>query len=153
LRIGWVIAAPAMIRALTAAKQGSDMCTSGLTQGIALAALQTGVMERTQPAVLALYRARRDALCDALEAHLSDRFDWERPVGGMFVWAVAKDPAFDTDQLLAAALRAGVCVTPSSVFDPAGANRRAIRINFTLNPPDRLAEGVRRLARAVAEVA
>ena len=150
LRIGWVIAGPAMIRAMTAAKQGSDMCTSGLTQGIALRALQAGLMERTQPGVIALYRARRDALCDAMAEHLTPWFDWERPVGGMFVWAVARDAAFDTDRLLTAALKAGVCVTPSSVFDPAGAYRRAIRINFTLNAPDRLAEGVRRLAAAAA---
>ena len=152
LRIGWVIAAPAMIRAMTAAKQGSDMCTSGLTQGIALRALQSGLMERTQPGVIALYRARRDALCAAMAEHLTPWFDWERPVGGMFVWAVARDPSFDTDRLLPLALKAGVCVTPGSVFDPAGANRRAIRINFTLNAADRLAEGVRRLAIAVAEL-
>jgi 2-aminoadipate transaminase len=42
-----------------------------------------------------------------------------------------------------------VGVTPSSVFDAAGRNRRALRINFTFNPPARLAEGVRRLAAAV----
>ncbi|MGQ0567475.1 MAG: aminotransferase-like domain-containing protein [Gemmobacter sp.] len=152
LRIGWMIAAPAMIRALAAAKQGSDMCTSGLTQGIALRALQAGLMERVQPGVIALYRARRDALCDAMERHLSPWFEWERPVGGMFVWAVARDPAFDTDRLLALAMAAGVSVTPSSVFDPAGVYRRAIRINFTLNPPDRLAEGVRRLAVAAGRM-
>ncbi len=153
LRIGWVVAAPELINALTLAKQGSDMCTSGVTQRIALVALERGLIERIQPAVLALYRARRDALCAALQATLSDRFTWEVPVGGMFVWAVAKDPGFDTDRLLARALEAGVCVTPSSVFDPEGTNRRAVRINFTLNPPDRLAEGVRRLAAAVRATA
>jgi 2-aminoadipate transaminase len=152
LRIGWVIAAPAMIRAMTAAKQGSDMCTSGLTQGVALRALRAGLVERIQPGVVALYRARRDALCDAMATHLMPWFDWEKPAGGMFVWAVARDPALDTDRLLPLALKAGVCVTPGSVFDPTGANRRAIRINFTLNDADRLAEGVRRLAVAVTEL-
>jgi 2-aminoadipate transaminase len=148
LRIGWVIAAPAMIEALTMAKQGSDMCTSGVTQRIALAALESGLVERLRPVIVDLYRARRDALCAALAEHLADRFEWEVPVGGMFVWAVARDPALDTDRLFQTALEAGVCVTPSSVFDPAGRNRRALRLNFTLNPPDRLAEGVRRLAAA-----
>jgi 2-aminoadipate transaminase len=46
-----------------------------------------------------------------------------------------------------------VCVAPSSVFDAAGRNRRALRLNFTFNPPDRLAEGVRRLAAAVRRTA
>ena len=84
-----------------------------------------------------------------MQAELADWFERDVPVGGMFVWAVARDPALDTDRLLRHALDAGVCISPSSVFDPAGLDRRAIRINFTLNEPDRLAEGVRRLATAL----
>ncbi|MCU4179757.1 PLP-dependent aminotransferase family protein [Bosea sp. BH3] len=152
LRIGWVIAAPEMIEALTMAKQGSDLCTSGLTQRVALAALEAGLIERIQPTILATYRARRDALCAAMQAELAGWFEWEVPVGGMFVWAVARDPALDTDLLLPHALDAGVCISPSSVFDATGRNRRAIRINFTLNEPERLAEGVRRLAVALTKM-
>lgn len=149
LRIGWVIAAPEMIEALTMAKQGSDMCTSGVTQRIALAALQAGLIERIQPEILDIYRKRRDALCAAMSEHLGAWLDWEVPVGGMFVWAVARDPRVSTDLLLPHAMAAGVCVAPSSVFDATGLNRRAIRINFTLNDADRLTEGVKRLATAL----
>jgi 2-aminoadipate transaminase len=149
LRIGWVIAAPEMIAALTLAKQGSDMCTSGVTQRIALGALEAGLIEQIQPTIVALYRSRRDALCAALAEYLADTFQWEVPSGGMFVWATARDPKLDTDLLLKRAMEVGVCVTPSSVFDAIGANRRAIRINFTRNEPDKLAEGVKRLATAV----
>lgn len=147
-RVGWVIAAPEMIRALVIAKQGSDMCTPGLSQRIALDAFAAGLTERVLPEILALYRTRRDALCAAMAEHLADLYDWEIPAGGMFVWATARDPALDTDRLLREALAHGVCVTPSSVFDPEGRNRRSIRINFTLNEPAKLAEGVRRLAAA-----
>lgn len=149
LRIGWVIAAPEMIAALTLAKQGSDMCTSGVTQRIALGALEAGLIERIQPSSVALYRNRRDALCVAMAEHLSGAFGWEVPSGGMFVWAVARDPELNTDELLKRAMQAGVCVTPSSVFDATGQNRRAIRINFTRNEPEKLREGVKRLAAAV----
>jgi 2-aminoadipate transaminase len=131
------------------AKQGSDMCTSGITQRIALGALEAGLIERLQPGLIDLYRERRDALYAALEDHLSEWFTFERPVGGMFIWAVARDPGLDTDRLLPLALEEKVCIAPSSVFDPSGTNRRAMRLNFTLNPPDRLAEGIRRLAFAV----
>jgi 2-aminoadipate transaminase len=149
LRIGWVVAAPEMIEALTTAKQGSDLCTSGLSQHVALSALESGLVEAIGPRIVGLYRERRDALCAALEEHLADRLAFERPVGGMFVWAVAGDPALDTDRLLPLALEAGVCFSPGSVFDPTGRNRRALRLNFTLNPPERLREGVRRLASAI----
>ncbi len=152
LRLGWVIAAPDMIRALATAKTGADMCTGGLVQAIALRAFEEGLPERILPEVLALNRARRDALLAAMAEHLGDAFDWQVPAGGMFVWATARDPALDTDRLLRAALDHGTCVTPSSVFDPEGRDRRSIRINFTLNAPDRLHEGIRRLARAVAAI-
>ena len=149
LRIGWVVAAPEMIEALTMAKQGSDMCTSGVTQRIALAVLEAGLIERIQPTIVDIYRRRRDALCAAMTEHLRDWFDWEIPTGGMFVWAVARDASVDTDLLLPHAMAAGVCVAPSSVFDASGKNRSAIRINFTFNEPGKLNEGVRRLAKAM----
>ena len=149
LRIGWVIAAPALIRALITAKQGSDMCTSGLCQMIVAKAFERGLTDQILPRMLDVYRSRRDALCDAMQTHLSEHLDWQKPSGGMFVWATAKNPRLDTDRLLVQALRHGVCVSPSSVFDPLGRDRRSIRINFTLNPADRLEEGARRLAAAI----
>lgn len=147
-RIGWVIAAPEMIAALTTAKQGSDMSTSGLCQRIAHDAIFGGLTDRVLPEALDLYRTRRDALCAAMTTHLSDLFDWEVPSGGMFVWATARDPRLNTDDLLHAAMAQGVCVSPSSVFDPEGLDRRSIRVNFTLNDPETMLEGVRRLAVA-----
>lgn len=147
-RIGWVVAAPDMITTLVTAKQGSDMSTSGLSQRIAHDSFASGLTDRVLPDILSLYRARRDALCAAMDAHLDELFDWQVPSGGMFVWATARDASMNTDHLLREALFQGVCVTPSSVFDPEGQNRRSIRINFTLNDPDKLAEGIRRLAVA-----
>ena len=126
-----------------------DMCTSGLSQMVALRALQRDIPGRILPQILATYRARRDALCAAMHEHLGAHLEWQHPSGGMFVWARARDPRLDSDRLLHRALAHGVCISPSSVFDPEGLDRGAMRLNFTLNPPDRLEEGVRRLAAAI----
>lgn len=152
-RLGWVIAAPEMIAALTIAKQGTDLCSSSLSQRIALEALEGGLVDRIRPGILATYRARRDALCAAMREHLEPWFTWEVPVGGMFVWATARDPDLDTDRLLSACLEHGVCMSPSSVFSPTGGDRRSMRLNFTYNPPERLAEAARRLAAATRSLA
>jgi 2-aminoadipate transaminase len=149
LRVGWVIAAPEMIEALTLSKQGSDMCTSGITQRIACEVLKSGMIEARQPEISALYRGRRDALCAAMSEHLSDWFDWEVPAGGMFVWAKARDTRINTDRLFEIGLEEKVCISPGSVFDAHGQDRHAIRRNFTLNTEDKLQEAVRRLARTV----
>ena len=152
LRIGWTIASPEMIMALKTAKQGSDMCTSGLTQRVALEAFETGLVEQVYPKIIDTYRTRRDALCAAMDEYLTPWFDWKKPVGGMFVWAQAKDARMNTDELLARGLENKVCISPSSVFDPDGKNRRCVRLNFTFNPPEKLAEAVRRLAKTLKEM-
>lgn len=152
LRVGWVIAAPEMIAALTIAKQGSDMCTSGVTQRIALRAIESGLLDALRPRIVDLYRARRDALCAALADTASDWLDWQIPVGGMFIWAKVKDETIDTDRLLPACLTQGLCISPSSVFDALGQNKRFIRLNFTLNPPEKLALGVERLVAALKSI-
>lgn len=149
LRVGWVIAAPEMIRALTMAKQGSDIASSGLSQRVALSALSSGLVERLQPEIISLYRERRDALLAALSAHLGEWFEWSPPAGGMFIWARAKDPSLDTQKLLPAALEAGICFSPGRPFDPDGKDRRSLRLNFTLNTPAKLTEGIERLARVM----
>ena len=69
----------------------------------------------------------------------------------MFVWARARDSRLNTDALMRAGLAEGVCISPSSVFDPAHRDHGGMRLNFTLNPPEKLAEGVRRLAGATRE--
>lgn len=152
LRIGWVIASADMIRTLTIVKQGSDMCCSGVSQLMVVEAIETGLLERLKVPMIDLYKSRRDALCAAMDQHLSAYFDWDVPVGGMFVWVISKHEALNTDLLLTEALQQGVCVSPSSVFDPLGQDKQALRLNFTLNPPDKLAEGIKRLAKATEMV-
>ena len=149
LRIGWAVAEPAMIETLSLAKQGADIGTGTFAQAVAIELLDAGIDRATLPDMLALYRRRRDALVAAAAEHLSLRFTFTKPVGGMFLWLTARDPGFDTDALWRTAFEGGVSFCPGSVFDPTARMKNAIRLNFTLNDEAKLAEGVRRLARAV----
>jgi 2-aminoadipate transaminase len=149
LRVAWVIGSSDIVGALKSAKQSADLCSNGMAQRIALAAMQGGLIDRLRPRILSLYRERRDVLAAAMAEHLSDWFEWEVPVGGMFIWAVARESSLDTDSLVTTAFDAGVLIGPGSVFDPLGQDRSSIRLNFTLNAPDRLQEAVRRLGTAL----
>ena len=149
LRVGWVVAEPGIVQMLALAKQSTDLSGSLFAQSVALALIESPTEAEQVTRIVAAYRARRDALCAAATESLSPWFDWEVPPGGMFVWMRAKHPGIDTNALYAHALAENVAFVPSSVFDPSGELRTAMRLNFTRNPPDVLAEGVRRLARAV----
>jgi 2-aminoadipate transaminase len=149
LRVGWAIAGAEMIRMLTLAKQCSDLSSSMFSQAVALELFESGFDRQHSMSINQVYRERRDALCAEAAARIGDWFEWEVPPGGMFVWMRAKDPRIDTDELYRYALREKVAFVPGSVFDPAGADRSAMRVNFTRSTPDTIAEGVRRLERAI----
>jgi 2-aminoadipate transaminase len=66
------------------------------------------------------------------------------PQGGFFLWLALPDE-IDTGAMLETAARNGVTYVPGSAFfhDGRGANR--LRLSYSAAPPDRMAEGVRRL--------
>lgn len=153
LRVGWVVADPSVIEAMTIAKQATDLCSNGLAQLMTLTAIERGLIDEMQPRALALYRTRRDSLLDAMSRHISPWFHWECPVGGMFIWATAHDPHLDIKRLADTAMDLGVLVGPGYVFDPVDACNPAIRLNFTLNDEAKLDLAMRRLAAALEGLA
>jgi 2-aminoadipate transaminase len=138
-----------MIQALALAKQSSDLGSSMLTHAIAFELLEAGFDAVHPREIVPVYRERRDALCYEAGLRLSEWFEWEVPVGGMFVWMRAKGNAIDTNELYRFALEEKVAFVPSSVFDFTGEDCFGMRVNFTRNPPEVIREGVQRLERAV----
>jgi 2-aminoadipate transaminase len=149
LRVGWIVAAKAMIETLALAKQATDLSSSMFTQAVAFELLEQGFDHLHARTIVPRYRERRDALCREASRQLREWFEWEVPVGGMFVWMRARDHAIDTDELYKFAVEEKVCFVPSSVFDFTGADRFAMRLNFTRNSPEIITEGIARLAKAI----
>jgi len=148
MRVGWVVADSTLVPMLALAKQSTDISGSMLTHAVALELLESGIEDRHVPMIVEKYRERRDALCESAARHLGEWFQWETPPGGMFVWMRARNAAIDTDALYQTALKEKVAFVPSSVFDPTGRDRSAMRVNFTRSSPEILEEGCRRLAAA-----
>lgn len=150
LRIGWLRAPPALRRALTVAKQAGDLHTSTIDQMAAATVLAAGGLEDHLDRLRATYRERRDALVGGLAAALPAGSRWNVPDGGMFVWARLPD-GHDAAGLLRAALRHDVAFVPGAPFFAGPADHATLRLSFTTHAPDEIAEGLRRLAVAVAE--
>jgi 2-aminoadipate transaminase len=138
-----------MIQNLALAKQASDLSSSMFTQAVAFELLEQDFDHHHSKTIVPHYRERRDALCDEASLRLRDWFDWEVPVGGMFVWMRNRDRTIDTDRLYDFAVEQKVAFVPSSVFDFTGEDRFAMRVNFTRSAPEVIREGVRRIERAI----
>jgi 2-aminoadipate transaminase len=147
LRIGWLRAPELLRRPLTIAKQAADLHTSTVDQIAARASLQAADIDDHIDRLRGEYRRRRDALLGGLAAALPEGSTFNRPAGGMFVWA--RLPAGrDADDLLASALGHGVAFVPGAPFFAADADPRTLRLSFTTHPPAQIAEGLERLGAA-----
>ncbi len=150
LRVGWVLAAAPVIDRLTLAKQALDLHTSTMSQHLVLELVRRGVLEGQRERLRGAYRERRDAMLAALEERLPSTVTWTRPEGGMFVFVTLPEGC-DTSALLPVAVRHGVAFVPGGEFHVDGTGRNTMRLNFTHAAPERIREGVRRLAEALAE--
>lgn len=147
LRIGWLRAPGALLRPLAIAKQAADLHTSTVDQLAVRAALRATDIDEHIERLRSEYRRRRDALLGGLAAALPDGSTFNRPAGGMFVWA--RLPAgWDAAELLRAALRHDVAFVPGAPFYAADPDPRTLRLSFTTHPPEQIVEGLARLAAA-----
>jgi 2-aminoadipate transaminase len=149
LRVGWAVAPTEIVAKLAHVKQGLDLHTGSLAQATAYEACRDGLLDRHVPTIRATYHARRDAMLAALEAHMPKEVSWTRPTGGMFIWLTL--PArIDTTELLQISLEQKVAFVPGTSFYANGGGTNTMRLNFSHSAPERITEGVARLARSIA---
>jgi DNA-binding transcriptional MocR family regulator len=152
LRIGWLRAPAALAPALTIAKQAADLHTSTIDQHAARVSLQAADIDEHIGCICTEYRLRRDALLDGLAAALPPGSTFNRPAGGMFVWA--RLPAgWDAGRLLVSALRHDVAFVPGAPFYAVEPDPRTLRLSFTTHTPAQIVEGLARLGAATAAAA
>ncbi len=150
LRIGWLRAPATLLPALTIAKQAADLHTSTVDQHAARISLQAADIDEHIGRIRSEYRLRRDALLDNLAAALPPGSEFNRPAGGMFVWA-RLPPGWDATELLVAALRHDVAFVPGAPFFAVEPDPRTLRLSFTTHTPAQIVEGLARLRAAVGE--
>ena len=152
LRIGWVIAPPALHRALVTAKQARDLHTSTLDQRAAAEYLRTGALAGHLAGLRATYGERLDTLLGGLGAAVPAGSRWTRPDGGMFVWLTLPE-AVDAAVLLDAAVREGVAFVPGAPFYAERPVPNTARLSFVTLDPELLREALDLIARAFGDAA
>ncbi len=151
LRLGYVIAPPALYPKLLQAKQAADLHTPGFNQRVVAEVLKDGFLDRHVPTIRARYHMQRDAMLDALARHMAGLdVTWTQPVGGMFVW-VRLPPGMDAQALLPRAVEAGMAFVPGGPFYAHAADPRTLRLSFVTSTPEQIEQGMAALARVVRE--
>jgi 2-aminoadipate transaminase len=151
LRVGFLIATPDLYPHLLRLKQSADLHTNRIGQWQALQWLGSDKYRDHLAELRDFYRLRRDAMQSALQEHFSELADWQIPQGGLFFWLTLKQP-LDTRTLLKPALAQNVAFMPGEPFfvDP-DQHPGYLRLNFSHVAPERLNEGLKRLAAVIQQ--
>lgn len=149
LRLGYMLAPPAIHAKLVQAKQASDLHTPSFTQRVAYEVLKTGMLDSHIASVCDLYGKHCAAMLDALSRHMPEGVRWSRPEGGMFIW-VELPAAIDTMALLEEAVARNVAFVPGAPFYAITPRNNTLRLAFVTVPPQKIEEGIARLGELVA---
>ena len=151
LRLGYVLAPPALYPKLLQAKQAADLHTPGFNQRVVHEVIRNGFLREHVPTIRARYRAQRDAMRDALARHLPASCRTRVPVGGMFFW-VQLPEGLDATALLPRAVERGIAYVPGAPFFAGGGHANTLRLSFVTVPPERIEQGVAVLGQLLKEV-
>lgn len=148
MRIGWVHAHQDVFQALVIAKQAADLHTSTITQRAAARLLEQFNYDSHVEKIRAVYGERCRVMRDALERRFPEGSRWSRPEGGLFLW-VELPPKVRGEELLQDALTEQVAFVPGAAFFASNPRHNFIRLNFSNSAPEKIEEGISRLARVL----
>jgi len=150
LRLGYIVAPKVLYPKLLQAKQAADLHSPGFNQRVVAEVMRDGFLDRHVPRIRALYKAQRDAMLAALQQHMPAEVSWNRPAGGMFLWARLPQ-GMDSAALLPRAVDRGVAFVPGAAFYADAADARTLRLSFVTASSDEIQRGVAALAQVIRE--
>ena len=113
--------------------------------------LKDGFIDRHVPTIRALYKSQCEAMLEALDRDMTGLgVSWNRPAGGMFLWAQL--PAgMDAVQLLPKAVDKGVAFVPGAAFYAAQPVQETLRLSFVTSTVEQIRTGVAALAQTIRD--
>jgi 2-aminoadipate transaminase len=97
-----------------------------------------------------MYRERRDAMLAALADLMPPSTSWTTPTGGFFVWMTLPE-GLDSKAMSPRAITSRVAYVPGTAFYADGFGNQSLRLSYCFPPPERIREGIRRLAAVIEQ--
>ena len=153
LRVAWAVVPDADVREkLVLAKQGADLHSGSLAQYLFFQYVsREDAFEAHIRRIVDTYRRRRDVMHAALTRFMPAGVGFNRPQGGMFLWATVA--GIDTQALLEVCARDKVVFVPGVSFYPNRDVHDGMRLNFSNSGEELIQVGIERMAHAVRSFA
>lgn len=147
-RVGWALAPPSVREKLVLAQESATLCPPQFSQMAISAYLSKHDWQGQIKQFREMYRERRDAMVSALSDLMPAACHWNVPDGGFYVW-MTLPPGINAKAMLPRAVTARVAYVPGTAFYADGFGSSSMRLSFCYPTPERIREGVRRLAGVV----
>ena len=148
LRVGWALVPQSIKDKIVIASESSILCPSNFTQLTISSYLKNQPWRDQIASFVDLYRVRRDAMLESLEAHFPKEATWTKPGGGFYVW-ITLPPEIDTKAMVPKAIVAKVAYVPGIAFYADGFGSWQMRLSYCHPTPERIREGVKALGAVV----
>ena len=148
LRVGWAVAPYGVREKLVLAAESAVLCPSNYAQFTVSDYLATQPWREQVKVFRELYRERRDAMLETLDQLMPAGTTWTHPQGGFYSWLTLPE-GLDSKAMLPRAIAALVAYVPGTGFYVDGQGRANLRLSYCYPDPDRIREGVRRLAGVI----
>jgi DNA-binding transcriptional MocR family regulator len=149
VRVGYLAGPAGEIAKLAKRANETYISPNMLAEAVVLELCRSGALDRNIEFVKGALRERRDALVEALREQIPEA-EFIVPGGGYFLW-LDLERGTDTGALLAEAKAEGVAFVAGPDFMIEG-GENSLRLSFAPVPADQAAEGVRRIAAALAKL-
>ncbi|MES2878449.1 MAG: PLP-dependent aminotransferase family protein [Pseudomonadota bacterium] len=152
LRVGWMIAPPALLANATMCKQFSDAHTSNLTQAICAHYLSLNRLDGALSLVRKTYALRARVMAESLRRELGNAIEFNAPQGGMFFWARltgAEGKSALAPEFAKRAIDKGVAFVPGAPFFAHDPDLSSFRLSFATADVAKIEEGIARLGQAL----
>ncbi len=152
MRVGFTLAPKEIISKMTVAKQTQDVHTTMLSQLIVYEWLKEGRIDAHVKKICDIYRRKLNLMCDNMDLLLSDYLTYNRPEGGLFVWAKLNEGINMLDFVKRASAN-GVSAVPGNAFlVDMSSPCDYIRLNFSTPSDEGIVEGINLLAKTAKEM-
>ena len=142
-----------LIRKMTIAKQSADTHSPNLNQAIIAEYLNRDLLPEHIAEISKVYAHSASVMVEAMEEYFPDWVEYEKPIGGLFIWCTLPE-GWDASELFKKAVARKVAFVPGvSFFTTSGKGNNTFRLNFSAEPEERIRKGIRTLGDLLKETA
>lgn len=150
LRVGWAVAAPALLGKMKLLKLAGDTQTSTLNMAATSLFLDRFDLDAHVETLRAAYARKKGVMLDAMRRHFPQDVRVTDPEGGLFTWVEFAD-GFDATAFMrdVALPEARVAYVPGASFFPVTERANTARFNYSAQSDARIEEGIKALGAAL----